>query len=152
MQMLTVYTYEDFYYSDDIVVTLKQDKLAVNLCHLECRRNDYFIFEFSIETSIYNLYGVQAVIEMKLKEYGITSEFQRSVKRFRYLLNPAEPFYTVEFVVEGNKEICLVTYSIGTSNYYKNASFLGDFNNFVHVRNSIDILFQQVYKSRNYAK
>ena len=152
MQLLTVYTAEDFFYEDKIKVSLKQDKISENICYLECKRDGRILFEISLHSGIYTNDGVGAVIASQFKMFGINSEFLYSVKRFTYILQPSKPFRSVEFVVSGNKNVCTVTYSVNDSVYSKSAYFFADFNNLVMVRFGIDNLFQMVCQSRTYKK
>lgn len=152
MQLLTVYTEEDFFYEDKIKVSLKQDKISENICYLECKRREKILFEISLYSGIYTDIGVEAVIESQFKIFGISSKFLYSTKRFTYILQPSNPFRSVEFIISGNKSICAVTYSVDDSLYSKSAFFFADFENLWMVRCGIDNLFQTICQCRTYKK
>lgn len=149
MQLLTVYTREEFIYNEDLRLSLIQDKLSENKCHLECKRNGYILFENYFDSSIYRINDILPIAETQLKSFGVAPKLQYSVKKFTYLLHPSKPFYSVEFVVSGDRNVCAVTYSINNSHHNKSTYFNCNFDDFIMVRRCIDMLFQAVYQSRN---
>ncbi len=149
MQLLTVYTREDFIYDEDLRLSLIQDKLSENKCHLECKRNGYILFENHFDSSIYRMSDVLPIAETQLKSFGVAPKLQYSVKKFTYLLHPSKPFYSVEFVVSGDRNVCAVTYSINNSHHNKSTYFACNYYDILMVRNCIDSLFQLVYQWRN---
>lgn len=148
MQLLTVYTEEVFFYENKVRVSLKQDKLSENLCYLECKRDGKIIFMISVKSSIYNSLGVDALIEMQFKLFGISEKMLYSEKRFTYILQPATPFHSLKVIVCGEKDICFVTYAIDGSPYSKSLYLYVDYENILFLRQYADCIFWNVVRLR----
>lgn len=148
MQLLTVYTREDYIFENNLILSLIQDRVSENMCYLECKRKEKYLFGNIFQNSIYNTNGVLAVADVHFNSYGIKPKMLYSLKRFTYTLQPANPFHTIEFTVSGDERLCLVSYSVNNPAHIKSAYFYCNFDNLLMVRWNIDLLFQMIYSSR----
>lgn len=148
MGLLSVYTREDFIYEDKIKVSLIGDKISENICYLECKRRGKVIFVIVVKSSIYHNLGVDALIEMQFRLYGISAKLLYSEKRFTYILQPTIPFHTVDFVICGDKNLCAVTYTINNSAFSKSMYLFADYSNLLMLRYFTDSLFWSILQSK----
>lgn len=150
MKSLTIYTRETFYYSNSIVVYVMQDRFNENVCRISCKRDGHIVFYISLNSSIYNLEGVFAILEMEFKKYGISADLQYSIKRFTYVLKPAVHFHCFDFEASGSSDGCFIRFWRNNVSHSKVCYLPVSFDNIKLLRYWIDCLFWSMVGRASY--
>lgn len=148
--LLTVYTRETFYYEEDIVVCVMQDRFDENICRMCCRRKGHIVFSIILDSSIYSLDGVEAIIAMQFQMYGVSAKLITSVKRFTYVLQPAMKFHYIDFEVSGNKDCCFIRFYRDESAHSKTCYMQVNYDDIKLLRYNIDCLFWSLFNNALY--
>lgn len=141
MKSLTVYTKEIFYYSNSIIVCVMQDRFDENVCRISCKHGGHIVFYISLNSSIYNIDGVSAIIEMEFKRYGISADLKYSIKRFTYVVKPMVHFRYLDFEASGSSNGCFIRFWRDNTSLCKVCYLPVSFDDIKLLRYWIDNLF-----------
>lgn len=147
MPSVMVYTEETFYYEEEIHVVAKQECFSPNETRLNFYKDHSFWFSFDTQESIYFMQGLQALVTLKIKEYGHSPKFKYSRKRIEYSYSDKRVFDKVNFYITESNQLGILSVmeEINQSRHMKAWDLNLKFDDFTGIRQFTDSIFYGMF-------
>ena len=148
MPSVMVYTEETFYYEGNIHVVAREEYMHPEVTELSFFLEEGFWFGFEAPYSIYTMQGLEALVAMKLKQYGKPSKFKYSRKKIEYSYSEKNVLDSVAFYITKSDHpgILSVMEEINHSKHLRSWNIQMDYDKFTEIRQYTDSVFYGMFQ------